>query len=72
MSPRWWGVQQRVVAHWVTPFPGFKIVGNVYYVGTQDLAAYLIATNEGLILINTGEDGSYQKQLAEERLAPAR
>lgn len=45
---------------WVTPFPGFKIVGNVYYVGTQDLAAYLIATNEGLILINTGADGSYQ------------
>jgi metallo-beta-lactamase class B len=44
---------------WVKPFPGFKIVGNVYYVGTYDLAAYLIATNAGHILINTGVDGSY-------------
>lgn len=39
---------------WEKPFPGFKIVGNFYYVGTHDLAAYLIATNDGLILINSG------------------
>jgi metallo-beta-lactamase class B len=44
---------------WETPFPGFKIVGNLYYVGTYDLAAYLIATNDGLILINSGAVGSY-------------
>jgi metallo-beta-lactamase class B len=44
---------------WEKPFPGFKIVGNLYYVGTYDLAAYLISTNDGLILINSGAVGSY-------------
>lgn len=41
-------------AAWATPYPPFKIVGNVYYVGTADLACYLIATPQGNILINTG------------------
>jgi metallo-beta-lactamase class B len=36
------------------PFPAFRIVGNLYYVGGYDLASYLIATPEGSILINTG------------------
>ncbi len=44
---------------WETPFPGFKIVGNMYYVGTYDLACYLIDTGSGLILINSGATGSY-------------
>src|SRR5882757_9693506 len=44
---------------WETPFPGFKIVGNLYYVGTYDLGCYLIDTGDGLILINTGIMGSY-------------
>jgi len=44
---------------WEQPFPGFKIVGNLYYVGTYDLAAYLIDTGQGLILINSGAVGSY-------------
>lgn len=52
-------VQPITNKEWITPFPGFKIVGNVYYVGTYDLAAYLITTSEGHILINTGADGSY-------------
>jgi metallo-beta-lactamase class B len=34
-------------------FPPHKIVGNLYYVGSQSLASYLIATPEGHILINT-------------------
>src|SRR5215470_4270691 len=45
---------------WETPFPGFKIVGNFYYVGTYDLGCYLIDTGAGLILINSGAPGSYQ------------
>ena len=53
-------VQQPITnKDWEKPFPGFKIVGNLYYVGTYDLAAYLIATNDGLILINSGAPGSY-------------
>ena len=33
--------------------PPFKIVGNVYYVGTNNLASLLITTPEGNILINS-------------------
>lgn len=35
-------------------FPPHKVAGNVYYVGSKDLAAYLIKTPDGHILINTG------------------
>jgi metallo-beta-lactamase class B len=44
---------------WEQPFPGFKVVGNLFYVGTYDLACYLIDTGAGLILINSGASGSY-------------
>jgi metallo-beta-lactamase class B len=44
---------------WEQPFPGFKIVGNTYYVGTYDLGCYLIDTGAGLILINSGAPESY-------------
>ena len=36
------------------PFPAHKVVGNVYYVGSKDLASYLVTTPEGHILINSG------------------
>lgn len=39
---------------WHEPFPAHKVVGNVYYVGSKDLASYLITTTEGHILINSG------------------
>jgi metallo-beta-lactamase class B len=39
---------------WLQPFPGFRVVGSLYYVGGYDLASYLITTPEGHILINTG------------------
>ena len=38
---------------WTEPFPAFKIVGNVYYVGSRGLASYLITTPKGHILINS-------------------
>jgi metallo-beta-lactamase class B len=38
---------------WHREFPAFKIAGNIYYVGTADLAVYLINTPQGNILINT-------------------
>src|ERR1700721_3065671 len=40
-------------AEWTRPFPPFRIAGNLYYVGSEDLASYLIATPHGLILINS-------------------
>jgi metallo-beta-lactamase class B len=39
---------------WKRPFPPHKIAGNLYYVGTEDLACFLIATPDGHVLINTG------------------
>jgi len=44
---------------WSQPYEPFRIVGNLYYVGTYDLASYLIVTNKGNILINTGLADSY-------------
>lgn len=39
---------------WAKPCQPFRIAGNLYYVGTYDLACYFITTTEGNILINTG------------------
>ena len=38
---------------WFDPFPAHRVIGNVYYVGSKDLASYLITTPEGHILINS-------------------
>lgn len=38
---------------WTRPFPPFRIAGNLYYVGSEDLAAFLIVTPLGNILINS-------------------
>jgi metallo-beta-lactamase class B len=41
-----------------TPIDPFRIVGNVYYVGSADLASYLIVTPKGDILINSNLESS--------------
>ena len=38
---------------WHLEFPAFKIAGNLHWVGTADLAIYLVHTPEGNILINS-------------------
>lgn len=38
---------------WTEPFPPFRIIGNLYYVGSKGLASYLIVTPQGNILINS-------------------
>ena len=43
---------------WTRPFPPFQIAGNLYYVGSEDLAAYLITTPQGSILINSNLESS--------------
>ena len=45
-------------AGWMEPFPPHKIAGNLYYVGSKDLASFLIATPEGHILINSSFEES--------------
>ena len=39
---------------WSEKTEPFRIAGNLYYVGTYDLASYLIVPEKGNILINTG------------------
>jgi metallo-beta-lactamase class B len=39
---------------WTKPFPAHTIAGNLHFVGTADLACFLISTPQGHILINTG------------------
>lgn len=38
---------------WTRAFPPFRIAGNLYYVGSEELASYLITTPDGDILINS-------------------
>jgi metallo-beta-lactamase class B len=45
-------------ADWTRPFPPFHIAGNLYYVGSEDLASYLITTPQGLILVNSSLESS--------------
>jgi len=45
-------------AEWTTPIAPFRIAGNLYYVGSKDLASYLIVTPKGDILINSSLENS--------------
>ncbi len=46
--------EPRTTAEWEAKYQPFSIAGNLYYVGTYDLACYLITTPKGNILVNTG------------------
>jgi len=46
--------EPKTTAEWTATYQPFRIAGNLYYVGTYDLACYLVTTTEGNILINTG------------------
>lgn len=39
---------------WVEPLPPFKVIGNIYYVGTVGLSSFLLTSNEGHILLDGG------------------
>ena len=39
---------------WSQSVEPFRLVGNVYYVGAENIASHLIATPDGHILIDTG------------------
>jgi metallo-beta-lactamase class B len=38
---------------WTDSFPPYRVAGNLYYVGSKDLASFLITTPQGDILINS-------------------
>jgi metallo-beta-lactamase class B len=43
---------------WTTPIAPFRIADNLYYVGSQDLASFLVITPKGDILINSSLESS--------------
>jgi len=43
---------------WTTPIAPFQIADNLYYVGSKDLASYLVVTPQGDILINSSLETS--------------
>lgn len=45
-------------AGWNDPFPPHKIMDNFYYVGTKELATFLIVTPQGNILMNSNYEAS--------------
>ena len=47
-----------IPSDWTTSLPPFRIADNLYYVGSRDLAAYLITTSAGNILLNANLETS--------------
>lgn len=46
---------------WNQPFEPFRVIGNIYYVGTAELATFLITSTEGHVLLDSGlEDAATQ------------
>jgi len=43
---------------WTIPIAPFRIADGLYYVGSRDLASYLVVTPQGNILINSGLESS--------------
>ena len=52
------GLAAQAHPDWTTPFPPHHVAGNIYYVGSQGLASYLITTSQGNILINSSLESS--------------
>ena len=58
-APRVWTIQELFARNVGTPaeqdtaFAPHRIIGNVYYVGTESLASFLLTTPEGHVLINS-------------------
>jgi len=48
----------REMRSWNRPFPPYRILGNIYYVGTSGVAQFLIVTPEGHILLDSGFQAS--------------
>ncbi len=52
------GLAAQAHPDWTAPFPPHRVFGNVYYVGSEGLASYLITTSQGNILINSSLESS--------------
>ena len=51
-------LQAQTPEGWTKPLTGHRVIGNLYAVGTYDLGVFLITSEAGHILINTGLEDS--------------
>ena len=52
------GLFAQANSDWTEPFPPYRVIGNIYYVGSRGLSSYLITTPKGHILINSSLEDS--------------
>jgi metallo-beta-lactamase class B len=52
------GMAGEIPSTWTTAIAPFQIADNLFYVGSQDLASYLVVTPDGDMLINANLDNS--------------
>lgn len=48
----------REMRAWNRPFEPYRVIGNIYYVGTNGIAQFLIATPAGHVLVDSGFEAS--------------
>ena len=51
-------------ASWTAPIAPFRVAGNLYYVGSRELASWLVTTPEGHVLINSNLEESVPQSRA--------
>jgi len=51
-------LQAQTPEGWTKPFPAHRVIGNLYAVGTYDLGVFLVTSEAGHILVNTGLEDS--------------
>ncbi|HWU80529.1 MAG TPA: CAU/MBL1b family subclass B3 metallo-beta-lactamase [Caulobacter sp.] len=48
-------------SNWVKPIKPYRVVGNIYYVGSEGLSAWLITSSEGHVLLDSGPSANGAK-----------
>jgi metallo-beta-lactamase class B len=48
------GIVDNQPASWSKPIRPYRVVGNIYYVGSEGLSAWLISSSEGHVLLDSG------------------
>lgn len=48
------GVAHADNSNWTRPLKPYRVVGNIYYVGSEGLSAWLITSSEGHVLLDSG------------------
>lgn len=50
-------------ANWTKPTKPYRVVGNIYYVGTEGISSWLMTSSEGHVLLDGGPNAEVGKQI---------